>query len=100
VGVSPRNSYLGDPFYNTDVRVQRDFSLTERVRATASFEVFNLLNRSNVEDIDHVYGAPDFLGAVPKKYKDGVTSPANPTFGSPKFASPARQIQLSFRVTF
>jgi len=100
VGVSPRNSYQGDPFYNTDVRVQRDFSLTERVRATASFEVFNLFDRSNVEDIDHVYGAPDFLGAVPKKYKDGVTSPANPTFGSPKFASPARQIQLSFRVTF
>ncbi len=100
VGVSPRNGYQGDPFYNTDVRVQRDFSFTERVRATASLEVFNLLNRDNVQDIDHVYGAPDFLGPVPHRYKDGVTSPANPTFGSPKFVAPARQLQLSFRVTF
>lgn len=100
VGTSPRNAYLGDPYYNTDVRVQRDFPLGERLRATASVEVFNLFDRSNVEDVDHVYGLPDFAGPVPKKFKDGVTSPANPTFGLPKFASPARQIQLSFRLTF
>jgi hypothetical protein len=100
VGVSSRNSYMGDPYYDTDIRVQREFPLTERIRASASFEVFNLFDRNNVEDIDHVYGAPDFLGPVPKKYKDGISSPANPTFGSPKFASPARQLQLSFRITF
>jgi hypothetical protein len=100
VGVSPRNAYLGDPFYNMDVRVQREFPFTERIRGTASIEVFNLFDRSNVEDVDHVYGQPDFAGPVPKKFGDGVTSPANPTFGLPKFASPARQIQLSFRVNF
>jgi len=100
VGVSPRNSYQGDHFYNTDARLQRDISITEGVRATASVEVFNLFDRNNVEDVDHVYGAPDFLGPIPRKYKDGVTSPANPTFGSPKFVSPPRQIQLSLRVTF
>jgi hypothetical protein len=53
-----------------------------------------------VEDVDHVYGAPDFLGPVPREFGDHVTSPANPTFGSPKFASEARQIQLSLRITF
>jgi hypothetical protein len=100
VGVSPRNSYQGDHFYSTDVRLQREIPITEKVRATASVEVFNLFDRNNVEDVDHVYGAPDFLGPVPRRYKDGVTSPANPTFGSPKFASSPRQIQLSLRVTF
>ena len=51
-------------------------------------------------DVDHVYGLADFAGPVPKEFGDHISSPGNPTFGSPKFASEARQIQLSFRVTF
>ena len=100
VGNSARNSYIGDPYYNVDVRLQKTIPFSERLRGEASFEAFNLFNRPNIEDIDHVYGLPDFAGAVPKNYKDGVTSPGNPTFGSPKFASPARQLQISFRLTF
>jgi len=100
VGTSPRNSYKGDPFYNLDLRLQRGIPFTERIRGEASFEVFNVLNRPNVEDVDHVYGLADFAGAVPKQFGDHISSPANPTFGSPKFASAARQIQLAFRITF
>jgi hypothetical protein len=100
VGVSPRNSYRGDPNYDVDLRLQREFPFTERIRGVASIEAFNVMNRPNVEDVDHVYGAPDFLGPVPQHFGDHITSPANPTFGSPKFASEARQLQLSFRVTF
>ena len=33
---------------------------TERIKGEASIEFFNLLNRPNVEDIDHVYGLADF----------------------------------------
>jgi hypothetical protein len=36
---------------------------------------------------------------VPQKFGDGI-SDATATFGSPKFVAPARQFQLSFRVTF
>lgn len=100
VGVSSRNAYKGDPYYDTDVRVQRVIPFTERIKGEASIEVFNLLNRPNVEDVDHVYGAPDFLGAVPQAFGDHIGSPANPTFGTPKFVSPARQFQLSFRLNF
>jgi hypothetical protein len=100
VGVSSRNSYKGDPFYNVDMRLQREIPFTERIRGEASIELFNLFNRPNVLDVDHVYGLADFAGPVPKEFGDGVTSPANPTFGSPKFASEARQLQLSFRITF
>ncbi|MBZ5719100.1 MAG: TonB-dependent receptor [Acidobacteriia bacterium] len=100
VGTSSRNIYKGDPYYDVDVRLQRDIPFTERIKGEASVEAFNLFNRPNVEDVDHVYGAPDFIGAVPKQFGDHISSPGNPTFGSPKFASPARQLQLSFRVTF
>jgi len=100
VGTSPRNSYRGDPFYDVDLRLQRDIPFTERIKGVASFEVFNVLNRPNVLDVDHVYGLADFAGPVPKEFGDHISSPGNPTFGSPKFAAEARQIQLSFRVTF
>ena len=104
VGVSPRNSYKGDPSYDTDLRVQRVIPITERVKAEASVEMFNLFNRANVEDVDHVYGLPDFVGPVPKEFGDHIAPPpssgGNPGFGSAKFVSPARQIQLSLRINF
>jgi hypothetical protein len=80
--------------------VQRVFRLSERVKAQASAEVFNLFNRQNVNAIDTVYGAPAFLGQVPVKFGDGISSPANPTFGTPSFVAPARQIQLAVRLNF
>ena len=100
VGTSGRNFYRGDSYYDSDLRLQRVFHPSDRFSTEASFEVFNLLNRDNVQDIDQVYGAPDFIGPVPKQFGDGVTSPANPTFGSPTFASPARQLQVSLRFNF
>jgi hypothetical protein len=100
VGNIGRNTYRGDPSYTTDIRVQRGFSLNERLRAEASVEVFNLFNRQNVNGIDTVYGGPVFAGAIPQHFGDGVTSPENPTFGTPSYVAPARQIQLSLRLNF
>jgi hypothetical protein len=37
---------------------------------------------------------------VPQAFGDHISSPANPSFGSPKFVSPARELQLSLRFTF
>jgi hypothetical protein len=95
-----RDTYRGDSSYTTDVRLQRVFSLNERLKVEASAEVFNLFNRQNVNGIDTVYGAPAFLGPIPEKFGDGTASPANPTFGSPNFVAPARQIQLAMRLNF
>jgi len=100
VGTSPRNFYRGDSYYNSDIRLQRVFHPWERLTTVASFEVFNLLNRDNVQDIDQVYGAPDFLGPIPTHFGDHITSPANPTFGSATFTSPARQMQVALRFNF
>jgi hypothetical protein len=95
-----RNTYRGAASYTTDVRAQRTFKLTERLKGEASVEVFNLFNRQNVEDIDTAYGAAVFSGPVPRVFGDGISSQANPTFGTPKFVAPARQIQLSLRAIF
>jgi hypothetical protein len=40
------------------------------------------------------------FAASSSPFGDGVTSPANPTFGSPTFAGAARQIQLSLKLKF
>jgi len=100
VGNIGRNTYRGDSSYTTDVRVQRVFNLSDRLTAEASAEVFNLFNRQNVNGIDTVYGAANFLGSIPRRFGDGVSSPANPTFGSQNFVAPARQVQVSLRLNF
>lgn len=98
VGTIGRNTYKGDPYFNLDLRVQRGIPFSERIRGDFSVEFFNLFNIVNVQDVNHVYGAPDFVTPVPREFGDGITTPAG--FGSPKFAAPARQIQLSFRLSF
>jgi hypothetical protein len=99
----PRNSYIGDVYHSVDLRVQREFPITERVKAAASLEAFNVFNRSNVEEINHLYVTPspvgDFVGPVPQKYGDHITDVTG-TFGSPKFVAPARQMQVSLRFNF
>ncbi len=99
VGLAGRNTYRGDPYYNSDMRLQRVFPFTERLNMEASVEIFNLFNRVNVQDINNVYGAPAFGGQpVPSFYGDGITTPAG--FGTPKYVDPARQFQFALRLNF
>jgi hypothetical protein len=100
VGSIGRNTYKGASYYDTDLRLQRLFNLTERWKVNASAEALNVLNRVNVQDVDQVYGAGEFGGPIPRSFGDGVTSPANPTFGTPTFAGAARQLQFSVKVKF
>ena len=100
VGNIGRNTYAGASYYDTDVRLQRLFNVTERYRVNVSAEVLNLLNRVNVQDVDQVYGAGEFEGPIPRSFGDGVTSPANPNFGTPTFAGAARQFQISLKLKF
>jgi hypothetical protein len=100
VGNIGRNTYRGDASYTTDLRLQREFAVRERVKAEASAEVFNVFNRPNVNAIDTVYGAATFTGPIPRQFGDGIGSFANPTFGSPSYVAPARQVQLALRFNF
>ncbi len=99
-GTVGRNSYRGASYYDSDLRLQRVFHLEQRLSTEVSVESFNVFNHRNVQSIDQVYGAPDFLGPVPHQFGDGITSPANPTFATPNFTGPARQLQASVRMSF
>ncbi len=73
VGLSGRNSYIGQPLRTWDFRVSRFFQLSERVKVDFIFDAFNLLNRQNVDEVATVYGSPVFCGAVPRHFGDAAS---------------------------
>jgi len=83
-----------------DLRLTRSFQIAENLKLHLSVDAFNVLNRPNVDEITTVYGAPDFIGAVPRDYKDGIGSPASPLFGQPRTMFNPRQLQFGVKLTF
>jgi len=69
-------------FFSVDLRLAYKFNLTERVNAGFTFEVFNLANRTNYDELT----------------VSGDTSQS--TFLIPSVAKPPRTLQLGFRVAF
>jgi len=100
VGESARDTYLGDSLRTVDLRLSRQIHINERSRLELSVDSFNLFNRAHVDEVFTVYGAPLFIGAVPKHYKDGVVDPANPTFSSPRTMLNPRQFQFAAKLIF
>jgi len=80
VGLSGRNSYVGQPLRSWDLRVSRALQINERLKLSLMFDAFNVLNHVN-------YGT--YIGTV-----------GSPLFGQPVTARPARQLQLSARFKF
>jgi len=99
VGESARYTYLGDSLRSVDVRLSRMIHLSERYRLQLAVDAFNLFNRANVDEVFSVYFAPDFIGPVPKHYKDGVQG-ALPGFGAPRTVFNPRQFQFAAKFTF
>jgi outer membrane receptor protein involved in Fe transport len=100
VGESGRDTYLGDHLRTVDIRVSRLVHLGEKFKLQLSVDCFNLFNRANVDEVFTVYGAPAFVGTVPQHYKDGVTLPFNPAFGSPRTMFNPRQFQFAAKLQF
>jgi Carboxypeptidase regulatory-like domain/TonB dependent receptor len=72
----PRNTYIGDPDYNWDLRIARAVHLSDRMQAQFAFDAFNLFNRPNVDEVTSVYGSPVFCGTtptIPRHYNDAVS---------------------------
>ena len=119
VGLSPRNSYRGDPLYANDIRLAYLFGLSESKKLQLAVDAFNVFNRPNVDEVTSVYGGGTigFCGATPRHYKDAasiaiqqmqVSCPANnggapfpnPLFGTPRTMFNPRQLQFSAKFTF
>jgi len=99
VGASSRNTYRGDSLQTVDLRLSRALHLGERKRLNLSLDAFNVFNRQNVDEVFSVYGAPDFVGAVPQHFGDGVSGPSG-AVGAPRTVFNARQLQIAAKFTF
>jgi carboxypeptidase family protein len=106
VGIEPRNTFKGDSYQSVDMRVSRNFHITEKVRLEALAETFNMLNTLNIRFFNTAYGAADFCnlagdpaaqGCGPGSFREG--SP-NPSYGTPRAIFNPRQIQLALRLTW
>jgi hypothetical protein len=51
-----RNSYEGPGYASVDLRIAREFVLRGRVRLQVSVDFFDLFNRTNVKDVNTVWG--------------------------------------------
>ncbi|HKF21362.1 MAG TPA: TonB-dependent receptor [Candidatus Angelobacter sp.] len=99
VGTSSRNTYRGDSLQTVDLRLSRAFHIREKAQMHLAFDAFNLFNRANVDEVFSVYGAPDFIGAPPTHFGDGITGPSGQV-GAPRTAFNPRQLQFSAKLTF
>jgi hypothetical protein len=80
-----RNTGRGFDSSSLDLRLSRRFRVTERARLEAIVEGFNVLNRSNFQIPNNIYGT----GERPLA-----------TYGRPTAAGDPRQIQLGLRLSF
>src|SRR5579864_2558864 len=99
VGGTSRNTYRGDSLQSFDFRLARFFKLTERTKLNLAVDAFNLFNRANVDEVFSVYGAPDFVGPIPRHFGDGITGPSGGV-GTPRTAFNPRQLQFSAKFQF
>jgi hypothetical protein len=80
-----RNTGVGFNFASLDLRLSRRFTVTENIGLEAIAEGFNVLNRTNLQFPNNVFGT----GSTPLA-----------SFGRPTAAADPRQIQVGLRLSF
>jgi outer membrane receptor protein involved in Fe transport len=88
VGLQARNLLEGPSYRSVDVRVAREFPLGGRVRGEISLDVFNLFNRTNIRDLNTVWGSFD------------PNVPPIASYNTPRDVFNPRQAQIGVRVRF
>jgi outer membrane receptor protein involved in Fe transport len=97
-------SELGSPWWNTDIRITRDFKLNKDQVLSFSFEVKNLFNNKNAAIINPVTGRAYELGdQLPNGFRDpNYPDPQDngaPPFNPARFLSP-RQMMIGLSWQF
>ena len=87
-GTLGRNTLKGPSFASFDLRIARPVHLSERVVAEFSGDFFNLFNRTNITDLNTVYGGTDLL------------LPPNPLLGFGTARDAANPFQVQYAVKF
>ena len=88
VGLLERNSLEGPGYRSVDVRVAREFRVGGRARVEVSVDVFNLFNRTNIRDLNTVWGSFD------------PNVPPIASFNTPRDVFNPRQVQLGLKLRF
>jgi hypothetical protein len=85
-----RNSYEGPGYAAVDLRIAREFAINGRARVDVSLDLFNLFNRTNVKDVNTVWGRID------------INVPADPQFGfgTPRDVFNPFQAQIGVKLKF
>jgi hypothetical protein len=86
-----RNIYEGPGYASVDLRVSREFAMTTSTKLEMLVDVFNLFNRTNIKDINTVWGSLDYPGTPP---------PASLGFGTPRDVFNPFQTQIGLRIKF
>ena len=86
-----RNIYQGPRYATVDLRVSREFALTNGARVEFLVDLFNVFNRDNVKDINTVWGSLDYPGTTP---------PPELGFGTPRDVFNPYQTQFAARFKF
>jgi len=90
-GLIGRNIYEGPGYATVDLRVSRDFAVNTRARLELLLDLFNVLNRTNVKDINTVWGSIDYPNTPP---------PDALGFGTPRDVFNPFQAQFAARLRF
>jgi hypothetical protein len=77
-------------YASVDLRVAREFAINGRTRIDVSLDLFNLLNRDNVKDVNTVWGGID--ASVPPLPQFG--------FGTPRDVFNPFQAQIGVKLKF
>lgn len=88
-----RNSYAGPGLANVDVRLGREFKITERIRLALIGEAFNVFNFTNFFTVNTVQYNLSGTNLSPVSSFLTPTASNNGLYG-------ARQLQISGRITF
>ncbi len=85
-----RNSYEGPGYASIDLRVGREFAFNDRFRLDVTLDMFNLFNRTNVKDVNTVWGGID------------INTPPAPQFGfgTPRDVFNPFQTQIGMKLKF
>jgi outer membrane receptor for ferrienterochelin and colicin len=82
-----RNAFTAPAFVNMDLRVAKTFRITERIKAQALFEFFNLFNNANPAAVNFNQNHTPIL-------------PGEPVFGTVSEFLPGREGQIGLRLEF
>jgi hypothetical protein len=90
-----------------DVRLQKQFSFTERYKGEARIDLFNVYNHQNVTGISNLaYALQSSTNASTATFQSGVTGSATTALGQPTgsnssgFLYTPRQVQIGFKLLF